>query len=139
MALSLAYAALFLVTLQSVLALHEDVRDLCSNAGGATFCIPKVTILGLPKCATSAIAVYLREHPELKLLHGVKEACPGGQSFDVRSRTKTATGVVNRRHSGMAIGRYEPSHTCMHTSGNHVIPTGGFSSEAPGGAPVGLC
>lgn len=96
----LAYAALFLLAFQSVLALHEDVKSLCSHAGGATFCIPKAVILGLPKCATSAMAVYLREHPELKLLHNVKEACPGGQSFDVGLRDKTR----NSQYGGIAIG-----------------------------------
>lgn len=95
----LAYAALFLLAFQSVLALHEDVKSLCSHAGGATFCIPKAVILGLPKCATSAMAVYLREHPELKLLHNVKEACPGGQSFDEIMSFLLVDSVAKRREA----------------------------------------
>ncbi len=72
-----------LYTLSSSAA--PDVSDYCMETAGKTYCVPVVTVLGLPKAATSAITLYLMEHPQLQLMHGEKESCPSGDSFSVSS------------------------------------------------------
>lgn len=81
--------ALIMVTLHAFYSPRcsaaPHASEYCMETAGKTYCVPAVTVLGLPKAATSAITVYLMEHPRLQLMHDTKESCPPGDSFTVGS------------------------------------------------------